>query len=353
MKSMSSTGHGMRRHAKAVAALMIWFPILVLLLSNVELSSALLASSSGLRQLRRSGATAAGVESSIGCRHANNNNNNIGGAMPSSASYSINRSPTIISRFAFTTSSTSSLAATSSSASASSDTDSQNHHRPLRWARNIISNCHIGSKSKNTRTRSCDEALKSQSQQQPQRRRSFPPRGILCAFASLLVSHIIAPHFLLPINNIHNSGYNNYGILQIITNLFLPLAYAGGGGMAKRNPDAAPLTPLSTNELASKLTIWLAIFTGLALLHAAEIAITTLYPWKVREFAEEEEKQRSNSSGGGGGGGGMGSNRRRQRRGTFQTLNEDITRVLTTILVTSTACSIYPGNLSCPSIRKD
>ena len=69
--------------------------------------------------------------------------------------------------------------------------------------------------------------------------------------------------------------------------------------MAKRNPDATPLTPLSTNELASKLTIWLAIFTGLALLHAAEIAITTLYPWKVREFAEEEEKQRSNSSGGG------------------------------------------------------
>ena len=116
--------------------------------------------------------------------------------------------------------------------------------------------------------------------------------------------------------------------------------------MAKRNPDAAPLTPLSTNELASKLTIWLAIFTGLALLHAAEIAITTLYPWKVREFAEEEEKQRSNSSGGGGGGGGgMGSNRRRQRRGTFQTLNEDITRVLTTILVTSTACSIYATTL--------
>ncbi len=69
--------------------------------------------------------------------------------------------------------------------------------------------------------------------------------------------------------------------------------------MAKRNPDATPLTPLSTNELASNLTTWLAIFTGLALLCAAEIAIMTLYPWKVREFAEEEEKQRSNSSGGG------------------------------------------------------
>ena len=64
------------------------------------------------------------------------------------------------------------------------------------------------------------------------------------------------------------------------------------------------------------------MFTVLALLHATEIAITTLYPWKVREFAEEEEKTR-------------------KRGGTFQKLNQDITSVLTTILVTSTACSIF------------
>ena len=63
------------------------------------------------------------------------------------------------------------------------------------------------------------------------------------------------------------------------------------------------------------------MFLALALLHAAEIAITTLYPWKVREFAEEEEKQ--------------------GKRGTFKILNEDITRVLTTILVASTASSIF------------
>lgn len=67
--------------------------------------------------------------------------------------------------------------------------------------------------------------------------------------------------------------------------------------------------------------LFLFLFTALALLHAAEIAITTLYPWKVREFAEEEEK--------------LG------KRGTFKVLNEDITRVLTTILVASTACSIF------------
>jgi len=102
--------------------------------------------------------------------------------------------------------------------------------------------------------------------------------------------------------------------------------------MAKRNPDV-PIIPLSRNELASKLTIWLVIFTALALFHAAEIAITTLYPWKVREFAEEEEKQRSAAGG------------KQGRRGTFQSLNEDITRVLTTILVTSTACSIYATTL--------
>lgn len=60
----------------------------------------------------------------------------------------------------------------------------------------------------------------------------------------------------------------------------------------------------------------------MALLHACEIAITTLYPWKVREIAEEELKAG-------------------KKRGTFSVLNEDITRVLTTILVTSTACSIF------------
>ena len=57
------------------------------------------------------------------------------------------------------------------------------------------------------------------------------------------------------------------------------------------------------------------------MLHAAEIAITTLYPWKVKEFAEEEEKS--------------------GKTGTFKVLNEDITRVLTTILVASTTCSIF------------
>jgi len=72
--------------------------------------------------------------------------------------------------------------------------------------------------------------------------------------------------------------------------------------------------------------LFIGLFVGLALLHACEIAITTLYPWKVREIAEEEEK--------------LG-----KTRGVFRTLNDDITRVLTTILVTGTACSIFATTL--------
>lgn len=140
----------------------------------------------------------------------------------------------------------------------------------------------------------------------------------------------------LPTRVQHKSKKPIYGLLGAFLSLFIArLPAFASGGMPKRNPDA-PVVPLSTNELASKMTIWLGIFTILALLHAAEIAITTLYPWKVREFAEEEEKASGGGSSGKGG---------RQRRGTFQALNEDITRVLTTILVTSTACSIYATTL--------
>mmetsp|Transcript_4843 Transcript_4843/g.12166 ORF Transcript_4843/g.12166 Transcript_4843/m.12166 type:complete len:675 (+) Transcript_4843:2-2026(+) len=134
----------------------------------------------------------------------------------------------------------------------------------------------------------------------------------MCAFLTLLVGHAASPR------------------LPFLPDFLLPLAWASAG-MAKRDPDAV-IVPLSSRELGGKLAIWLGIFTSLALLHAAEIAITTLYPWKVREFAEEEEKQQPANNG-------------KKRRGTFQALNEDITRVLTTILVTSTACSIYATTL--------
>ena len=95
------------------------------------------------------------------------------------------------------------------------------------------------------------------------------------------------------------------------------IAMGAMGGASK-----GPITPMERQEAITITALWFGLFAVLALLHAAEIAITTLYPWKVREFAEEEEKQG-------------------KTRGTFKILNEDITRVLTTILVTSTACSIF------------
>ena len=80
---------------------------------------------------------------------------------------------------------------------------------------------------------------------------------------------------------------------------------------------------MDRRELLASFSTFLVLFTILALLHAVEIAITTLYPWKVRDFAEEERD--SNKKG----------------KGTFTILNEDIQRVLITILVTGTTCSIY------------
>jgi len=89
------------------------------------------------------------------------------------------------------------------------------------------------------------------------------------------------------------------------------------------NPSCAGLlTTVLRRDFFSASALFLALFSVLALLHACEIAITTLYPWKVREIAEEELKAG-------------------KRRGTFGVLNEDITRVLTTILVTSTCSSIF------------
>jgi len=83
---------------------------------------------------------------------------------------------------------------------------------------------------------------------------------------------------------------------------------------------------ICSRQLITLTALWFGLFVVLALLHACEIAITTLYPWKVREIAEEEEKQGT-------------------KRSVFKVLNEDITRVLTTILVTSTAASIFATTL--------
>ena len=86
---------------------------------------------------------------------------------------------------------------------------------------------------------------------------------------------------------------------------------------------------MDRRELLASFALFLTLFTILALLHAVEISITTLYPWKVRDFAEEERDSN------------------RKGKGTFTILNEDIQRVLITILVTSTSCSIYATTIFC------
>mmetsp|Transcript_29694 Transcript_29694/g.66593 ORF Transcript_29694/g.66593 Transcript_29694/m.66593 type:complete len:564 (+) Transcript_29694:136-1827(+) len=75
--------------------------------------------------------------------------------------------------------------------------------------------------------------------------------------------------------------------------------------------------PLYAGPLWVPACMWLSLFGFSSGLHAAEISITTLYPWKVREFAEDE-----------------GPN------SPFAYLNKDITRVLTTILVLTTMSQV-------------
>jgi hypothetical protein len=62
----------------------------------------------------------------------------------------------------------------------------------------------------------------------------------------------------------------------------LALAMGAMGGASK-----GPVAPVSKKDALTLFGVFFSLFAGLALLHAAEIAITTLYPWKVREFAED------------------------------------------------------------------
>ncbi|CAM9772915.1 unnamed protein product, partial [Hapterophycus canaliculatus] len=98
-------------------------------------------------------------------------------------------------------------------------------------------------------------------------------------------------------------------------------------GMIPSSAGAAGATAGAAREITlesvvPKLTLWLTLFVTSAAFHSAEIAITTLYPWKVKEFAEEEGED-----------------------SPFQVLNKDITRVLTTILMATTVCTIYNAAL--------
>ena len=88
---------------------------------------------------------------------------------------------------------------------------------------------------------------------------------------------------------------------------------AGGGGIG---------APVTAAVLTRKIGTFGVLFLCSALLHAAEVAITTLYPWKVKEIADAEGP-----------------------KSAFALLNKDVTRVLTTILVCTTFCNIVSTTL--------
>eukprot|EP01039_Chlorochromonas_danica_P004672 gene4672-5119_t len=75
------------------------------------------------------------------------------------------------------------------------------------------------------------------------------------------------------------------------------------------------------------LALWALLFLLSAVLHSAESAITKISPWKVAQFAEEEGP-----------------------KSPFATLHRNITSLLTTILLATTACSIYSTALFVASV---
>jgi len=92
-------------------------------------------------------------------------------------------------------------------------------------------------------------------------------------------------------------------------------------------PSDAVAVPASFQTLWPRFVAWALLFTLMAGVHACEIAITTLYPWKVRELALEEGK-----------------------KSPFCLVVDDITQVMSTILVLSTVCGVMATTLATSTI---
>lgn len=91
------------------------------------------------------------------------------------------------------------------------------------------------------------------------------------------------------------------------------LALASGG-----LPANIPAVPLSRPQLITRCILWVCLFSMAALMAGAETAITTLWPWKVKQIAAEEGDD-----------------------SPFAALQTDITKVLGTVLVGVTFCTIF------------
>jgi len=98
-------------------------------------------------------------------------------------------------------------------------------------------------------------------------------------------------------------------------------AMASGGGMVPSGTVAADWTALWT-ALGRKGPLALLTLASIAFFSASETAITTLWPWKVRELAEKEGNQ-----------------------SPFALLLKDVGRFLTTILIGSTVANILVTTL--------
>eukprot|EP00633_Aureoumbra_lagunensis_P000956 CAMPEP_0197295506 /NCGR_PEP_ID=MMETSP0890-20130614/35732_1 /TAXON_ID=44058 ORGANISM="Aureoumbra lagunensis, Strain CCMP1510" /NCGR_SAMPLE_ID=MMETSP0890 /ASSEMBLY_ACC=CAM_ASM_000533 /LENGTH=553 /DNA_ID=CAMNT_0042771543 /DNA_START=300 /DNA_END=1961 /DNA_ORIENTATION=- len=77
------------------------------------------------------------------------------------------------------------------------------------------------------------------------------------------------------------------------------------------------IVSILSSDIGPRILAFTGLFCLSALLHSAEVAITTLYPWKVKEFADDEGP-----------------------RSAFAALDQDITRTLTAILVATTCANV-------------
>jgi len=93
------------------------------------------------------------------------------------------------------------------------------------------------------------------------------------------------------------------------------------GGMAVSS--SAMPAPVDPSQLTMRIVGWAALFVMAAGFAAAETAITTLWPWKIKKILQEEGPQSS-----------------------FSMLQDDISRVLTTLLIGVTICTVYSTALA-------
>jgi hypothetical protein len=91
----------------------------------------------------------------------------------------------------------------------------------------------------------------------------------------------------------------------------------GGGGALAADANLNPST------LPVRILLWAVLFVMAACFAAAETAITTLWPWKIKKILAEEGPSSS-----------------------FSPLQVDISRVLTTLLIGVTICTVYSTALA-------